>query len=192
MFVFVLVVQLTSAIDSQLSEETAEETKAQNSLVAYDCANYGSERSIFSLIDTVPCSIKEPKISTQVVEIQVLQKQEYAKVMYVQCFLSYETVITYCGKFMGRDSFIKRYSTIEDLNEKSCQQMHDTKTYVSPAHKHVIIRLNQDAGYYNGFVAGTMNSNADCQGTTYIDSEGATHYNVYVHVEIKIRINKGV
>lgn len=37
-----------------------------------------------------------------------------------------------------------------------------------------------------------MDSGADCEGSSFTDDEGVTYKNVQVHIEIKIRINKGI
>lgn len=55
-----------------------EEIVPRDKLIAYDCTNFESERTVYGLVDSIPCKLQEPNIKTEIVEIQVLQKQEYS------------------------------------------------------------------------------------------------------------------
>lgn len=177
-----------SPAHSDYEQDINKAFETRDRIIGFDCADFDSDHTIISLLHEESCSLHSDNYTTESVHVRVLQKKVYEAKHYIQCLVNYDVTINYCGRMS--DTFIKRYTFVDEISHQSCRAIHQTQFYQDPRKDWLKITIINNKGYYNGIVAGSLKGDS-CEGTTYVDREGVTHSRVYVHQEIRILINEG-
>ncbi len=160
-------------------------------LIGFDCSDLASNQTVVSLVNEENCAVRQRKLSSELVKVQLLQTQSYESITYKQCMIVYEVVINRCGTFWeGRNTFRKSYNHVYMASKEMCFDIHNTKVFKDPTRNNLFVHLNGNEGYYNNIVAGSV-SDSECKGETFTDHLGETFSDVFVRYEIKILLNKG-
>lgn len=173
-------------LKNNFNSEAEKALQARDRIVGFDCTDFDSDHTVISLLHEESCSMKSENFTTESVNVRILQKKLYEAKHYIQCLISYDVTISYCGCMS--DTFIKRYTYVDEISQQSCKHIHDFKFFQDPKYSWVTTLIINNQGYFNGIVAGSLKGDK-CKGTTFVDREHLTHDDVYVHHEIRIRIN---
>lgn len=161
--------------------------QARDRIIGYDCADFESDHSVVSLVHEESCSLKNGNFTTEKVNVRILQKKIYEAKPYIQCLISYDVTINHCG-YMS-DSFLKKYTFVDEVSYETCKNIHNRNFFVDPQRNWVTAAIVNNRGYFNGIIAGSLKGSR-CKSSTFVDRDGITHEDVYVHQEIRIIINK--
>lgn len=97
-----------------LCDKVTKPGKSRN-LTGYDCTNIRqTDYTIVSLLATEQCKLEEPKITSQVVNVQILQSKNYEKVKY------YSAMFFFCQS-----------SNVEAGDRAEILQRNSTTIYIS-------------------------------------------------------------
>lgn len=165
-------------------------TNLTNSLIGFDCSDINSGHTVLSLLNQQNCEPNTTDITSSSVNLKIIKTETYDKINYFECLISANIQITKCGKwYQGRNSFVKHYNTISTPSYVTCLEMHDRLFFTHPNYPHIIIPIKNNHGAFNGFIKGSLKDN-DYEGTEFMDDHHTLHTNVYVHMDLKVRINK--
>jgi hypothetical protein len=157
---------------------------------AFDCTDMNTNQFVVSLLDQGECKKTTRNSSTSIVSVQVIQSMEYESRPVIQCLLSYDITINYCGGFFdGRNSFVKKYNFINEISHHICGDIIKTEFYADPRNSRVNVKLKNGHGTFRGYIAGSV-TGVDCTGAEFLDHMNEFHKQAYVYAEIKIIAQK--
>ncbi|CRK88243.1 CLUMA_CG002024, isoform A [Clunio marinus] len=176
-----------------IKEDNHKNEYASNSvLTGFDCTDFSSDQTTVSLLNSDSCSLKTVNVTNEIVEVQVLQSQQYDKKAYVQCYVRYFVSVHHCGRWMASNTFLNSYNYILPITRAQCEDMHRHNIFVDPARRWITIHIKDNHGSYNGLAEGNVDNGGSCEGSNFIDHNGKKYPHAYALYDIKVVINKGL
>lgn len=156
-------------------------------IIGYDCGAASTNITTLSLLGIEECDIPEPAVTTRKVYIQLLQVNEFTSQRVIQCKVEIDRLIRRCGMFShSMDVYNGKHAYIEETSREACQRMHNFGTYEIGTVRITGLKSNQTATR-PVTLAGKVNADGTCSGTTYSDPFG-TWEQAVVLATIKITL----
>ncbi|XP_076397886.1 uncharacterized protein LOC143266138 [Megachile rotundata] len=158
-------------------------------LIGYDCSGPTLNISTFSIVDQLDCSPQSIEPLTELKDIQLLQLGDFNETPVIQCRLEIDRTIYYCGMHShvsvvhnGRQQYI--FSTTHE----TCRNLQVTGTIaITPSVQVTGIQPNSTS-HVSLTIAGRIDTQGTCSGTTYADPYGSwTDVVVQASVTVSIK-----
>ena len=141
-------------------------------LIGYDCGSASTNITTLSLLGIEDCDIPQPEVATEKIYIQLLQINEFSSAKVIQCKVEIDRLIRRCGMFShSMDVHNGKHAYIEEITRDACQRMHIYGTYEIGHTRIVGLKPNQTTTRPMT-LAGYVNNDGSCSGTTYSDPFG--------------------
>lgn len=141
-------------------------------LIGYDCGSASTNITTLSLLGIEECDIPQPEVAAQKIYIQLLQINEFTSARVMQCKIEIDRLIRRCGMFShSMDVYNGKHAYIEEVSRDACQRMHIHGTYEMGNIRITGLKSNQTATR-PVTLAGHVNTDGSCSGTTYSDPFG--------------------
>lgn len=158
-------------------------------LLGYDCGTPSLNITTLSLLDVEDCQIAEPVLNSTELKIQLIQIKEFIYTHVIQCKINVKRTVTYCGAY-SHNSVVKgsENTYILPISAEDCTTIHRTGYYVVGLDTHLSGLLSNASSTHGVTLAGKIEVDGTCKGTTYADPYG-TWNDVVVqgYVEIQLR-----
>ncbi|XP_067209354.1 uncharacterized protein [Linepithema humile] len=156
-------------------------------IIGYDCGSASTNITTLSLLGIEECDIPQPEVAAQKIYIQLLQINEFTSARVIQCKIEIDRLIRRCGMFShSMDVYNGKHAYIEEVSRDACQRMHMYGTYEIGNTRITGLKSNQTATR-PVTLAGHVNNDGTCSGTTYSDPFG-TWEKAVVLATIKITL----
>lgn len=156
-------------------------------IIGYDCGSASTNITTLSLLSIEECDIAAPTVHSEKIHIQLLQINEFTSTRVLQCKVEVDRLIRRCGMFShSMDVHNGKHSYIQEISEFACKRMHHHGTYELGSMYITGLKSNQTSTH-PATLAGHVNNDGTCSGTTYSDPYG-TWEEVVVLATIKITL----
>lgn len=141
-------------------------------IIGYDCSSSSTNITKISTTSTENCNFRRYKPEVSKEYIQLLQLADITPIHVYQCKYQVDRLITHCGMHshssMVRGSFS---SFIKEIPREECLNIHRHRSLKTQTGLIIDnIALNGTTKFID-IVAGSINSNAECQGAFYTDGK---------------------
>jgi len=145
-----------------------------HAIIGYDCTVNLINKTSFSLTQTKPCTIRQHKISKEIVEIQLIQPRVIKKIKTFHCLVELRHIVSRCGKSWFQTYDGGFYSDIPKIERDECYDMIKSRRYQIQGIQR-IIHLTGEKTKWTGETWGTNDDGGNCQpGPPF--SVGAHHF----------------
>jgi len=156
-------------------------------IIGYDCGAPTTNITTLSLLGIEECDIPPQKVETSKVYIQLLQINEFSKVKVFQCKIEIDRLVKRCGMFSHTmDVRNGKHAYVQEVSRDACIRMHTYGTYEA-GFMHITGLKSNQTSTRPITLAGHLNDNGECSGTTYSDPFG-TWEEAVVLASIKITL----
>lgn len=158
-------------------------------LIGYDCAGVTSNITTVSLLGVGECNIPQQEVNVTRTYIQLIQINEYSSIKVRQCKVEIYRTVRRCGMFSHTtDVSNGEYGYIESVSREICLQMYRYGNMRIGKTEVTGITPNQTITR-PVLIAGTVNNDGKCEGSSYSDPYG-TWDSVVVQGSVKISLQE--
>ncbi|KYN19400.1 hypothetical protein ALC57_08270 [Trachymyrmex cornetzi] len=145
-----------------------------NGIVGYDCGSTHLNVTTLSLLDVESCDIPLTQPQIEKTYIQLLQLSKFESIEVIQCKVSINRFIYYCGMHSHLSTVRNAQAEyILEITAEQCKKMHLTGIFSFDIHNYIYgLKVNQTTMRPTIF-AGSANSDGRCSGAQYSDLYGA-------------------
>ncbi|XP_076618874.1 uncharacterized protein LOC143340594 [Colletes latitarsis] len=142
-------------------------------IIGYDCGGRTLNITTFSALDKPDCDSEGIEPITEVRNIQLLQLADFKETAVEQCNIEIDRTIFYCGMH-SHVSIVNngRQQYISTISREDCRTLHNTGTIFINTAIQVTGVLPNSTTTRSLTLAGIVNSEGTCSGTTYSDPYG--------------------
>ena len=166
-----------------------------DTLIGFDCDHHNPTSTgkvnvtSWSLLDQVPCDIKDIHVTKKNINIQLLELIEFREITVIQCKIKIKRKINRCSLFgylEPVENGLQEY--ILDISNDNCKKIHDSGTFMFDS-VHILYNLRVNGSTSRGiFFAGNANDSS-CNTGSYSDQFGSWN-NVIVEVLIQVTLEE--
>lgn len=156
-------------------------------LFGYDCSIGHPSTHQLSINSVGNCNIKDKVVNTTETYLQLLQLTKFSNTHVISCQVQILRDIFYCGRWSHISKVKGGFAThIKELSREECLKLHETgRITIGNA---LIDKVPRNATMnFAVTLAGSLNSDGDCNGVNYADPYGEWE-NVVVQADIKITL----
>lgn len=146
--------------------------RVSEEIIGYDCGSASTNITTLSLLNIEECDIPPQEVVSQKRYIQLLQINEFSSTKVIQCKVEIDRLIRRCGMFShSMDVHNGKHAYIHEVSRDACRHMHTYGTYELNNIYLTGLRSNQTTTR-PVTLAGHVNNDGSCSGTTYSDPFG--------------------
>ncbi|CAI6347744.1 unnamed protein product [Macrosiphum euphorbiae] len=160
--------------------------------IAYNCNEKRIKITSFNSLEVDHCKTPPPATSMKLPRIKLIQKADTSTISFKSCLISVDYLITKCATFDGAQAVEDEYfSELVLLGNSGCTELHRTSTFHFPSGGIITELIINHTTFATHTVAGNIDENGNCQGTSYSTDKGSWK-NVVVKGNYKIQLSEGV
>ncbi|KAE9542373.1 hypothetical protein AGLY_003500 [Aphis glycines] len=160
--------------------------------IAYDCNEKRINVTSFNSLEVDHCKTPPPASSMEIPRIKLIQKADTRTIPFKSCLISVDYLVTKCATFddaqVVEDGF---FSEILFLGNSGCTELHRTAIFHFPSGGIITGLMMNHTTFATHTVAGNIDKNGDCLGTSYASDKGSWR-NVVVQGNYKIQLSEGI
>lgn len=143
-----------------------------SAMIGYDCGSKILNMTTISLLDIDECDIETDRVDTALIDVFLLQLNEYEHVNVIQCKVEINRVINYCGMHSHISIVQNAYMEyVHTVTREACQAAHDHGTF-RIGNTIIDGLLPNSTTLQSIALAGSVTSGGACSGTQYSDPYG--------------------
>lgn len=141
-------------------------------LTGFDCGGEGLNITTLSLTDIADCHVDDIEPKTEEIYVQLMQRNEYEHVQAIQCRIEIDRTVYYCDMHSHVSVVSKgKHEYLHELSSEDCRRAQNTGSI--NLNTAIIDRIKRNSTTSRSItMAGTIENNGRCKGTTFSDIYG--------------------